>query len=230
LRNRIIIAGLYQVELDAAVADRLDMSSLVLDQSDAASIQNVAERLKKEYPTLNVIINNAGIQCPEDLRSGQIEDTDPQIFTNLLGPMRLNAALMPHFLKQPRAAIVNVSSALGFVPQVWTPTYSATKAAIHAYTMALRFQLRDTSVDVVEIIPPWVQTGLQGKYGYDSRAMLLDKFIGAAMSLLAGDPNIKEVVVNEARPFRHAERDGKYDELFENFNKLRMAEFRNPSR
>ena len=120
------------------------MKSIVLDTADAASIAAAMPKLIAEFPTLNAVLNNAGIMRPEILKKGEVADAEAIVATNLLGPIRLTAALMPHFLKQPRATILNVSSGLAFVPLAFTPTYCATKAAIHSYTQSLRYQLRDT--------------------------------------------------------------------------------------
>ena len=130
---------------------------------------------------------------------------------NLLGPIRLISALMPSLLRRPRAAIVNVTSGLAFMPSALTPTYCATKAALHSYTQSLRFQLRDTAVQVIEVIPPQVQTALQGERGFDPKAMPLDEYVTETMSLLQTQPQADEIVVERVKAFRFAERDGVYD-------------------
>jgi uncharacterized oxidoreductase len=119
-------------------------------------------------------VNNAGIQRMEDLTSGQVTDAEAIVTTNLLGPIRLTAALLPFLLTKAEATILNVTSQLAFVPLAMIPTYCATKAALHSYTQSLRFQLRNSSVQVIEIIPPWLQTELQGERGRNPRAMPLD--------------------------------------------------------
>jgi uncharacterized oxidoreductase len=127
-------------------------------------------------------------------------------------------------LGKPRAAILNVTSGLAFMPSALTPTYCASKAALHSYTQSLRFQLRDTSVQVIEIIPPHVQTALQGGRGFDPRGMPLDEFISETMALLQTRPEADEIVVERAKGFRFAERDGAFDEIYPAFNETMTAE------
>lgn len=218
LGNHVIIAGRRKQLLEETVAANPGMQSLVLDIDSADAIRSFAARLTQDYPGLNVVINNAGIQRTEDLTKGGLADTEATVTTNLLGPIRLTAALLPCLMAQPRAAIVNVSSALGFVPQTMTPTYCATKAAMHSYTQSLRYQLRESSVQVVEIIPPWVQTGLQGDRGNDPRAMPLDEYIAETMHILKSSPDATEIVVERAKAMRFAESSGGFDAFFKRFN------------
>ena len=153
---------------------------------------------------------------PEDLKQGDPTTAEAIVATNLLGPIRLTAALMPHLLAQPSAAILNVSSGLGFVPLALTPTYSATKAAIHSYTQSLRYQLQDTAMKVIEIIPPWVATELMGQVPDDPRAMLLDAFIAETMQILATDA--QEICVENVLRLRNAAASGKDAEIFKMLN------------
>jgi uncharacterized oxidoreductase len=104
------------------------------------------------------------------------------------------------------------------MPSALIPTYCATKAALHSYTQSLRFQLRDTSVQVIEIIPPHVQTALQGERGFDPRAMPLDEYVTETMTLLQTQPQANEIVVERVESFRFAERDGTYDDIYPGFN------------
>jgi uncharacterized oxidoreductase len=127
----------------------------------------------------------------------------------------MTAALLPHFLQQKNATVINVSSGLAFVPLALTPTYCATKAAIHSYTQSLRYQLQDTAIKVLEIIPPWVATELMGETPTDPRAMPLDKFIAETMDLLATDA--EEICVQNVMFLRNAAK-GDENALFKNFN------------
>ncbi len=224
LGNRVVIAGRRQEQLQEVAEANPGMEYLTLDQGDAADITRFAAELVDRYPDLNVLVNNAGIQRPENLQVGDVSAAEQTVAINLLGPIRLIAALLPSLLAKPQAAILNVSSALGFMPSALTPTYCATKAAVHNYTESLRFQLRDTSVHVIEIVPPQVQTALQGeKRGFDPRAMPLDEYIAETLSLLKDHPDAKEIVVERARGFRNAERDGAYDKIHAKFNEQMMA-------
>ena len=158
LGNQVIIAGRRREQLESVAAANPGMQLLTLDQSDAADIERFATEATQRHPKLNVVINNAGIQHSEDLTAGRVAEAEAMIITNRLGPIRLTAALLPRLLAQPRSAVLNVTSALAFLPKAQVPTYCATKAALHSYTQSLRFQLRNTAVQVIEIIPPGVQT------------------------------------------------------------------------
>jgi len=167
---------------------------------------------------LNVLINNAGITRRENLKAppSDLSDAEAIITTNLLGPIRLTAALLPHLQKQPRATILNVTSGLAFVPFPQGPTYSATKAALHSYTVSLRVQLRGTPVEVVEIIPPYVQTELGGpRQASDPRAMPLKDFIAETMQILENQPDAVENCVEKAKFLRFAEATGSFDKALE---------------
>ena len=145
--------------------------------------------------------------------------TEGTLTTNLLGPIRLTAALLPHLVKQPRAAIMTVSSGLAFVPLAMTPTYCATKAAIHSYSQSLRYQLKDTRVQVLELIPPYVQTELMGpRQANDPSAMPLKDFIAETMNILKTSPDATEICVERVRRLRFAEANGGYDSFFKKFN------------
>ncbi|TYL42916.1 SDR family oxidoreductase [Dickeya sp. ws52] len=216
--NQVIIAGRHETTLRQAAALFPGMVWRVLDQRDPLAVSAFVAQLTQDYPALNVLINNAGIQRHEDLTQPDPQLINDTISTNLLGPLWLTSALTPHLLEQSQAAVLNVTSELAFLPQALTPTYCASKAALHSYTEALRCQLRQTSVRVVEIIPPWVQTGLQGAHGYDPRAMPLPDFIDETLALLSQQPQLDEIVVDRARALRFAERDGVYAERFWAFN------------
>lgn len=200
LGNKVIIAGRRKSLLDEVTAANPGMEGIELDINDPASIVSVSKTLISRYPTLNVLVNNAGIM-PFDDAAGQIDDETMigTITTNLMGPIRLTSALVEQLKSQPRSVIINNTSVLAFVPLAGNAVYSATKAALHSYSLSQRFTLRDTSVTVQEIAPPWVNTDLVHK-GDDPRAMPLDAFIAETMIGLATD--VPEVIVEAIRPFR----------------------------
>jgi uncharacterized oxidoreductase len=223
LGNQVIIAGRGQKSLDETMAANPGMKSLTLDVSDLKSIQSFVARVPKDYPSFNVLINNAGIMRPENLleASNDLSTAEKTVATNLLGPIRLTAALLPSLRKQPRATIMTVSSGLAFVPFAVAPTYCATKAAIHSYTQSLRYQLKTINVEVIELIPPYVQTTLTGdQQANDPRAMPLGEFIDEAMSILKTQPDVKEICVKKVYPLRFSAEHGqqKYEDFFQNFN------------
>ena len=170
-------------------------------------------------PTLDVLINNAGIMENEDVRDGNLDVAERTVATNLLGPIRLTSALLPRLLTRPKATVMTVTSGLAFVPIFPNSTYCATKAAIHSYSQSLRRQLRGTSVEVIELVPPYVQTHLMGAHqANDPNAMPLDAFISEVMSLLTANPSAPEIVVERCKLNRDAEREGRYDATFEQRN------------
>ena len=200
LGNKVIIAGRRQALLDEIAAAHPGIEGIQLDISDAQDIERVAKTLIAKYPSLNVLINNAGIM-PFDDPSSTIDDTVSQriLETNLLGPIRLTSALIDHLKAQPRATIIHNTSILAYVPIASNAVYSASKAALHSYALSQRFMLRDTNVTVQEIAPPWVDTDLIKKSG-DPRAMPLDAFIAETMQKLATDA--PEVLVDAIRDLR----------------------------
>ncbi len=215
--NEVIIAGRREQALQQTVEANPGMHFRVLDQDSPSAVQNLAAEMREHFPNLNVLVNNAGIQRVEDLTSSDLPDFEATITTNLLGPVRLTAALVQHLIAQPKAAILNVSSVLAMAPAAMMPSYCASKAAMHTYTQCLRYQLRDTAVQVVEIIPPWTQTELQGKRGMNPKAMPLDQYLAETMSILNTTPEATEVVVERARASRFAER-GDFEAFFNTYN------------
>ncbi|OJZ64521.1 oxidoreductase [Mycobacterium paraffinicum] len=217
LDNQVIVAGRRLEALRAVAAANPGMAYLRLNQGDPDSVDRLAAQVARRHPGLNVLINNAGIMRTEELAAGDTAAAEETVAVNLLGPIRLTAGLLPTLLAQPAAAIVNVTSALAFVPKAAAPTYCATKAALHSYTESLRHQLHDTAVEVVEIIPPRVETDMQSVLGSAGHVMALDSFVAETLSLLC-QSDAAEVVVDAARRVRFAARDGRYDETFAAIN------------
>jgi uncharacterized oxidoreductase len=185
LGNQVIISGRRKALLDEVTKANPGMHSVELDIQDPQQITAVAAQLVKDFPTLNVLFNNAGIM-PFDDAAGAIDDATAvaTITTNLLGPVRMTSALLPHLKRQRDAVVIHNSSVLAFVPLAGNAVYSATKAAIHSYALSQRFALAGSGVRVVEIAPPWVDTDLVHKSG-DPRAMPLPAFVADTMQGLA---------------------------------------------
>jgi uncharacterized oxidoreductase len=218
--NQVIIAGRRRQALENTTKANPGMKSVVLDVEDPASIRAVATQMALEYPTLNVLINNAGIMREEDLRDEADDlatDAEAIVRTNLLGPIRLTAALLGRLQKREHSVIVNVSSGLAFVPLALTPTYCATKAAIHSYTQSLRYQLRGTATEVVELIPPYVATELMNGAS-DPRAMPLAQYIAEVMKIWKAQPEVTEICVENVKLLRFAAERGQYDGVFVGLN------------
>jgi uncharacterized oxidoreductase len=201
LGNKVIISGRRKSHLDATTQANPGMDSVELDIADSGSIARVAKKLVADYPALNVLINNAGVMQIDDA-AGKMDDglLTSTITTNLLGPIRLTSALIEHLKKQPKATVVYNTSALAFVPLALTAVYSSTKAALHSYVLSQRYKLKATSVSVLEIAPPWVQTDLLNS-NEEPRAMPLKEFIEGTIKVLGTDA--EEILVEQAKAFRN---------------------------
>lgn len=210
--NHVIVTGRRRQVLDAAIAGRARMAAYVLDVTSADAVDAFVRRVTAEHPRLNILVNNAGIYSAEKVTTGRhLADAADMIATNLLGPIRMTNALIDHLAAQADAALINVSSGLAFVPFPAAPTYSATKAAIHSYTAALRPLLKGR-VEVIEIVPPQVQTELSPGQSTDPNSMPLDAFADEVMALLQAPATPAEVCVQGVRYFREAEARGQFDE------------------
>ncbi len=216
--NTVIVTGRRQAALDETIAGRDRMHAVTLDVDDPAAIEDFARRIVADHPALNVLVNNAGIMKLEDAATRRdLTDAEATIVTNLLGPIRLTNALVDHLATQLGSAIVNLTSGLAFVPLTAAPTYSATKAAIHSYTVSLRRVLAG-KVEVIEIAPPGVQTtltpGQETRPGY----MPLDAFADEVMALWTDDLESGEILVERVRPLRNAEADHRFAETVVQLN------------
>lgn len=214
--NKVIITGRRKEVLRKVSEKTHGIDFFVMDIDDPSSIQEIAAAATEKYPALNVVINNAGIMKKEDLKRPQltIADSEATVITNLLGPIRLTTALLPHLLQQPDATVMNVTSGVGFVPMPSVPTYSATKAAIHSYTMSLRAQLATTSVRVLELVPTGVQTHLIPGLAADTRMMSMDDYIREVMTIFRENPEADEICVERVKGLRFAEARGTFKQEF----------------
>lgn len=214
--NHVIIAGRREQALSDVAAANPGMGHVVLDVSDAAAIAAFGQQVVRDWPRLNAVIHNAGIMIAEDMTADgwNASVAEDIVTTNLLGPVRLTAALLPHLRTQPSAAVITVSSGLAFVPLAATPTYNATKAAIHSWSQSLRHQLRDTNVDVIEIAPPAVATDLMPGHAANPNSMPLDAYIAETVALLKAHPKGPEILVERVNFLRNAETSGTYDQVF----------------
>ena len=224
LGNKVIIAGRRRSHLDTVIVANPGIEAIELDITDPKSINRVAAKLIAEYPDLNVLINNAGIM-QLDAAAGKMDDAQmvATITTNLIGPIRMTSALIEHLKTKDHAVVAYTSSVLGFVPLAATAVYSSTKAALHSYALSQRFMLRDTTVRVLEIAPPWVRTELMNSQEAE-KAMPLQQFIDETIAILQTDAD--EILVDAARPLR-ANAGPNEHELVNGFNAQMMAIFGN---
>ncbi|MBB2972726.1 SDR family oxidoreductase [Mesorhizobium sp. RMAD-H1] len=218
LGNTVIIAGRRMEALEKAIGQRPRMHALTLDIESAEGVASFAKRLITEFPAVNVLVNNAGIMRFEALdRFRDLSDAEATVTTNLLGPIRLTNALVEHLAGQSNAAIINVSSGLAFVPLVAAPTYSATKAAIHSYTVTMREAL-EGKVEVIELVPPAVQTDLTPGQATRPGYLPLEEFIDEVMSLFQERPTPREILVERVGFQRNAEAEHRFDASVKTLN------------
>src|SRR6266404_6150052 len=218
LGNQVIIAGRRQHLLDEINAAHPGMQGVRLDVEDSWEIDAFAARIRAQYPELNVLINNAGISRTEDLAADTIDFSTALsiVQTNIIGVLHLTAALLPTLKQQPHSTIITTSSGLAFVPRANFPTYCASKAFLHSWLQSVRFQLRETSVEVLELAPPYVQTELGGPHqATDPNAMPPADFVTEVMEVL-GESEVShgEILVNRVKALRWAERSNDYDQKF----------------
>jgi uncharacterized oxidoreductase len=212
LGNKVIISGRRKDLLDRIAAEHAGIETVTLDVADPARITEVFDEVTRAHPELNVVVTMAGIMQPENLLDpAHLATAEATVATNLLGTIRVLSAFLPFLAEQEDPAVVTVSSGLAFVPLPLTPTYAATKAAIHSYTESLRVQLADTPVRVLELAPPAVRTALMNQEN-DENAMPLEAFLSETMTLLAAQDD-GEILVETVKPLRYAERDGSYPQL-----------------
>lgn len=218
--NTVIIAGRRLEALEKAAAGRPHIHARVLDVESGAAVKAFALQLLSDFPALNVLINNAGIMRIESIDTARdLSGAEATLTTNILGPIRLIDALVDHLKAREDAAIVNVTSGLAFVPMVDAAVYSATKAAMHSYTVSLRDALAE-QVEVIELAPPAVQTGLtpgqESREGYQPLAEFADE----VMALFAVQPTPSEILVERVKFLRNAEREGRFDATLTQLNQF----------
>lgn len=220
--NRVIVTGRRQALLDDIMKARPGMTGLQLDVNDPASLSRLSVQLRDRFPELNVLFANAGISLSEDMTSDAwtADDAEAIVQTNILGVIRLTAALLPLIKGKPNAAFLATSSALAFVPYADFPAYCASKAFLHSWLQSMRHQLRSVPVEVLELCPPYVQTELTGAHqANDPNAMPLADYVAEVLQLLeTGNTPRGEVLLARDQALRWSDRDGSYDTHFSAMN------------
>ena len=213
--NTVIVGGRRGDLLDKVAAEHPGIDTVVIDTTDAASIQSAASQVLDRHPDLNVLVPMAGIMQAEDWHKpeGFLASAESVLTTNVLGPVRLIAAFIEHLQSRPDATIMTVSSGLAFTPLGVTPSYNASKAAIHMLSESIRLQLADTTVKVVELEPPSVRTALMPGQEESEVAMPLDEFVAEVMGLLEAQPDAREIQVERVKFLRYGEARGDYDQV-----------------
>jgi short-subunit dehydrogenase involved in D-alanine esterification of teichoic acids len=218
--NTVIVGGRRGDLLERITADHPGIDTVRIDTTDPESVESAAKEVLAKHPELNVVVAMAGIMQIEDWHAPAsfLSSAESVITTNVLGPIRIIAAFIEHLQAQPDATIITVSSGLGFVPLKATPSYSASKAAVHMLSESLRLQLADSTVKVVELIPPAVRTTLLPGQEVSEFAMPLDDFVTEVVALLQNQPGAKELQVEGVKFLRNAEIGGDYDQVVEALN------------
>jgi uncharacterized oxidoreductase len=218
--NTVIVGGRRADLLERIAARHPGIDTVQVDCGDPASIDSAAKEVLARHPDLNVLVAMAGIMRVEDWRRPQefLASAESVITTNVLGPIRLIAAFIEHLQKQPAATIVTVSSGLAFTPLAVTPSYNASKAAIHLLSESIRLQYADTTVQVIELVPPSVRTSLVPGQESSDVAMPLDEFVAEALALFESQPDAREIQVERVKFLRYGEARGDYDQVVATLN------------
>jgi uncharacterized oxidoreductase len=213
--NTVIVGGRRAELLGQIAAQHPGLDAVQVDTADSASIESAAKEVLARHPDLNVLVAMAGIMRVEDWRrpASFLESAESVVTTNVLGPIRLIAAFIEHLQAQPDATIVTVSSGLAFTPLRATPSYNASKSAIHMLSESIRLQFAGTTVKIVELEPPSVRTSLLPGQEDSEMAMPLDEFVAEAVALLQARPEAKEIQVERVKFLRYGEARGDYEQV-----------------
>lgn len=213
-RGNTVIIGGRRTSMLSELAQVHGFDTVRIDTADAASIAEATADVVSRFPDLNVLVAMAGIMRQEDWTTpGFLADAEETVVTNVLGPIRLIDALVPQLRERPGATIITVSSGLAHTPLRFTPTYNATKAAIHQLSESIRMQLEPIGIQVTELVPPAVRTALMPGHESSEHAMPLEAYIDEVMALLEADPEAHEVLVEQVKLLRYAEVRGDYDQI-----------------
>jgi short-subunit dehydrogenase involved in D-alanine esterification of teichoic acids len=218
--NTVIIGGRRIELLDRIAAEHPGLHTIPIDTADPSSIDAAAKQVLVQHPDLNVLVTMAGVMQIEDWHRPEsfLASAESIITTNLLGPIRLIAAFIEHLQKQTAATIMTVSSGLAFAPLKITPSYNASKAAIHMLSESIRLQLADTSIEVKELVPPGVRTSLLPGYEDSAASMPLDEYIAEVVALLENQPGDTEIQVESVKFLRYGEARGDYEQVVSALN------------
>ncbi|MGV9388251.1 SDR family oxidoreductase [Streptomyces olivaceus] len=218
--NTVIVGGRRAELLERIAAEHPGLDTVRIDTTDPASITAAAKQVLAAHPDLNVLVTMAGVMHAEDWHdpASFLATAESTVVTNVLGPIRLIAAFVEHLRTRPDATVMTVSSGLAFAPLKITPSYNASKAAIHMLSESVRLQLADTSVKVVELEPPSVRTALLPGHEDNEHAMPLDEFVAEVVDLIETRPDAKEIQVERVKSLRYGEARGDYDQVVEALN------------
>ncbi|MCW2659411.1 MAG: oxidoreductase [Mycobacterium sp.] len=219
--NTVIVGGRRTELLGRIATEHPGLDTVPIDTADPGSIDVAAKQVLAKHPDLNVLVTMAGIMRVEDWHKPEsfLASAESIITTNVLGPIRLIGAFIEHLQTQPDATIITVSSGLAFTPLKVTPSYNASKAAIHMLSESIRLQLADTTVKVKELVPPAVRTALLPGQEDSPMAMPLDEFVAEVVALLQEQPDATEIQVDRVKYLRYGEARGNYDQVVAALNR-----------
>jgi uncharacterized oxidoreductase len=213
--NEVIVCGRRADKLQEAKEKHPELHTRVCDVADEGERLELFEWATGEFPDINVLINNAGIQRRVALTETEDwRETEKEIEINFAAPVHLSRLFIPHLIERVSPAIFNVTSGLSFVPLANVPVYCATKAALHSFTLSLRYQLAETGIEVIEIVPPAVDTDLGG-VGLHTFGVPLDEFADAVFERL--EKGETEIAYGTAQKSSQASR-AELDEIFKFMN------------
>jgi len=220
--NAVVIGGRRTELLARLTAEHPELDAVELDTTDPDSIARAAAEVLERHPGLDALVLMAGIMQAEDWSrpEGFVTSAERTIATNVLGPIRLIGAFIEHLRSRERATIMTVSSGLAFAPLRPTPSYNASKAAIHMLTESLRLQYAGTGIEMVELEPPAVQTDLMPGHAANPQAQPLDAFIAEVMQILESEPDVREVQVERVKFLRYGEARGDYPHVVATLNRI----------
>jgi uncharacterized oxidoreductase len=213
--NTVVIGGRRAELLERIAGEHPGLDTVPIDTADPASIETAAKHVLANHPDLNVLVTMAGIMHVEDWHNPEsfVASAESVITTNVLGPIRLIGAFIEQLQSQPDATIITFSSGLAFAPLRVTPSYNASKAAIHMLSESIRLQLADTTVKVKELVPPALQTALLPGQEDSAVAMPLDEYVAEVVALLENRPDDNEIQVERVKFLRYGEARGDYDQV-----------------
>jgi len=213
--NTVVIGGRRADLVKQITDEHPGLASVEIDTTDAESVERAAAEVLDRYPDLNVVVAMAGIMRVEDWHHPRevLASAQQVLDTNVMGPIRLLGAFLDHLQTRPDATFMTVSSGLAFVPLRVVPSYNASKAAIHLLTETLRLQLADTSVKLVELVPPAVATDLLPGHRESPIAMPLDEYIDEVVGIIEREPDVREILVERVKALRFSEVNGTYDDV-----------------
>jgi len=208
--NTVVIGG-RRTDVLARLAAEHGLATVGIDTTDPASVLAARDQVLAAHPDLNVLVAMAGVMNAEDVRGATfLAEAEHIVDTNINGPLRLISAFIDHLQTRLHATLMTVSSGLAHTPLAYTPTYNGTKAFIHQYSESVRLQLAGTSVQVIELVPPAVQTELMAGNSVNEHFMPLDAFADEVMALLESQPDAQEILVETVKFLRFAEVEGRY--------------------